>query len=90
MSDQPRDPDNLKPTELPETEADEPSSPAEQQIGPYRLLDKLGEECHPLQFLRELTQNALEAIQKLPEPTGEIVWDVDWTAYQYQPTGRGV
>lgn len=42
------------------------------------LLDRLGEDCHPLQFLRELTQNAIEAILKTPERTGEIVWDVDW------------
>ncbi|MBZ5559958.1 MAG: ATP-binding protein [Acidobacteriia bacterium] len=42
------------------------------------LLDRLGEDCHPLQFLRELTQNAIEAISKTPEKTGQIIWDVDW------------
>lgn len=42
------------------------------------LLDRLGEDCHPLQFLRELTQNAIEAILKTSEKTGKIVWDVDW------------
>lgn len=42
------------------------------------LLDRLGEDCHPLQFLRELTQNAIEAILKTPEKAGQIVWDVDW------------
>ena len=26
------------------------------------LLDRLGQDCHPLQFLRELTQNSIEAI----------------------------
>jgi len=26
------------------------------------LLDRLGQDCHPLQFLRELTQNAIEAV----------------------------
>ncbi|HET6203380.1 MAG TPA: ATP-binding protein [Planctomycetota bacterium] len=45
------------------------------------LLDRLGEDCHPLQFLRELTQNSIEAIPKTPEKTGEIVWDVDWLSY---------
>ena len=50
------------------------------------LLDKLGEDCHPLQFLRELTQNAIEAIRRCPEPRGDIVWDVDWTAYEYNPS----
>jgi hypothetical protein len=42
------------------------------------LLDRLGEDCHPLQFLRELTQNAIEAILNTPEKSGKIVWDVDW------------
>jgi hypothetical protein len=41
------------------------------------LLDRLGQDCHPLQFLRELTQNSIEAIQRTNE-SGEIVWDVDW------------
>ncbi len=45
------------------------------------LLDRLGQDCSPLQFLRELTQNAIEAIQALPDGTGEIVWDVDWDWY---------
>ena len=42
------------------------------------MLDRLGEDCAPLQFLRELTQNALEGIQRLPEKAGEVIWDVDW------------
>jgi len=46
------------------------------------LLDRLGEDCHRLQFLRELTQNAIEAIQRTPEKKGEIVWDVDWIPYE--------
>lgn len=45
------------------------------------MLDRLGEDCAPLQFLRELTQNALEAIQRLPDKKGEVVWDVDWNTY---------
>src|SRR5512142_1216847 len=44
------------------------------------LLDRLGQDCAPLQFLRELTQNAIEAIGRTPSKAGEIVWDVDWTA----------
>lgn len=35
------------------------------------LLDRLGEDCHPLQFLRELTQNSIEAIGRTSERTGE-------------------
>ena len=46
------------------------------------LLDRLGEDCHPLQFLRELTQNSIEAILKTEEKSGEIVWDVDWLSYE--------
>ena len=49
------------------------------------LLDRLGEDCHPLQFLRELTQNAIEAIQKTPDGKGQIIWDVDWLTYEMQP-----
>jgi hypothetical protein len=45
------------------------------------LIDRLGEDCHPLQFLRELTQNSIEAINDLPDKRGQIVWDVDWNNY---------
>ena len=45
------------------------------------LLDRLGQDCHPVQFLRELTQNSIEAIQGTPEQRGEIVWDVDWISF---------
>ena len=44
------------------------------------LLDRLGQDCTPLQFLRELTQNGIEAIARTGNP-GEIVWDVDWISY---------
>lgn len=46
------------------------------------LLDRLGEDCHPLQFLRELTQNAIEAIVRTGEPDASVTWDVDWIAHQ--------
>jgi sensor histidine kinase regulating citrate/malate metabolism len=42
------------------------------------LNDRMGEDCHPLQFLRELTQNSIESILRTPEKRGKIVWDVDW------------
>src|SRR5215212_11740680 len=47
------------------------------------LLDRLGQDCSPLQFLRELTQNAIEAISdpQIPNATGQIIWDVDWDWY---------
>lgn len=44
------------------------------------LLDRLGQDCHPLQYLRELTQNSVEAITRTGTP-GEVVWDVDWTTF---------
>jgi hypothetical protein len=45
------------------------------------LLDRMGQDCHPLQFLRELTQNSIESILRTDEKKGEIVWDVDWKHY---------
>jgi hypothetical protein len=47
------------------------------------LLDRLGQDCHPVQYLRELTQNSIEAIERSGGP-GEIVWDVDWTTYDLE------
>jgi len=49
------------------------------------LLDRLGQDCSPLQYLRELTQNAIEAVQRTGK-SGQIIWDVDWTSYDL---GRG-
>lgn len=45
------------------------------------LLDRLGQDCAPLQYLRELTQNAIQAIARLPKAEGEVVWDVDWNIH---------
>lgn len=42
------------------------------------LVDKLNEDCSPLQFLRELTKNAIEAIQNSDKAVGEVRWDLDW------------
>ncbi len=44
------------------------------------LLDLLGRDCSPLQYLRELNQNAAEAILRTGGP-GQIIWDVDWISY---------
>ncbi len=44
------------------------------------LLDRLGQDCAPLQYLRELTQNGKEAIERTGVP-GHIYWDVDWIYY---------
>lgn len=45
------------------------------------MVDRLGKDCAPLQFVRELTQNAIESIQALPKKSGEIHWDVDWNRH---------
>lgn len=45
------------------------------------LVMKLGEDCAPLQYVRELTQNAIEGIRQLGGEPGQIVWDVDWTSH---------
>jgi hypothetical protein len=45
------------------------------------LVDQLNRDCSPLQFVRELTKNAVEATQRLGEAAGEIRWDVDWNRF---------
>ena len=45
------------------------------------MVNRLGQDCAPLQFLRELTKNAIEGIQQLENASGEIRWDVDWNRY---------
>jgi hypothetical protein len=42
------------------------------------LLERMGADCAPMQFVRELTVNSLEAIAAAAEKSGEIWWDVDW------------
>jgi hypothetical protein len=44
------------------------------------LVDRLGEDCSPLQFIRELTQNSIDAAR--PSQECEVIWDVDWAYYQ--------
>ena len=45
------------------------------------MLDRLGQDCAPLQYLRELTQNALQGTLHLRPSKGEIIWDVDWNRH---------
>ncbi len=42
------------------------------------LVNKLGEDCSPLQYIRELTQNGIEGILQLVGKSGEVIWDVNW------------
>jgi hypothetical protein len=51
------------------------------------MLDRLGSDCAPLQFLRELTQNSVEAILRTDEKRGEIIWDVDWNRFELKRDG---
>jgi hypothetical protein len=51
------------------------------------LVNRLGEDCAPLQYVRELTQNAIEGISHLERSQGEIVWDVSWSYYDLSDGG---
>ncbi|MGF1472101.1 MAG: hypothetical protein ACFB50_10220 [Rubrobacteraceae bacterium] len=48
------------------------------------LLDRLGQDCAPLQYLRELTQNSIEAIQATPTGRGQIAWDLDYNILELE------
>lgn len=48
------------------------------------LVNRLGDDCAPLQYIRELTQNAIDGIRLSREP-GEIVWDVSWAHHDLDP-----
>jgi hypothetical protein len=42
------------------------------------MVDRLGADCAPGQYVRELTENGIAAIEARPDRAGEIIWDVDW------------
>ena len=46
------------------------------------LIEKLHEDCSPIQFMRELTKNSIEAIQRTASKKGEIHWDLDWNRFE--------
>jgi hypothetical protein len=50
------------------------------------MVDRLGADCASAQYIRELTENGIAAIEALPEPKGEIIWDID--ANTHLLTGR--
>jgi len=41
------------------------------------MLERLGKDCDDMQFMRELTENAIEA------GATEVVWDVDWQLWEF-------
>ena len=47
------------------------------------LLDRLGQDCHPLQFIRELTRNSMEAIQRTGAG-GSIIWDYEPVMFEIE------
>lgn len=49
------------------------------------LLERLSQDCAPLQFVRELTENAIAGIEALEGAPGEIQWDVDWNRFDLEP-----
>jgi hypothetical protein len=51
-----------------------PMSVSSQGIG--FMLDRMGNDCGPLQYIRELTQNSIEALSR-HKLAGEVVWDAD-------------
>ncbi len=52
------------------------------------MIDRLHKDCSPLQYVRELTQNSIEAIAALPHKKGEIIWDVDWNRFALTPVHK--
>src|SRR2546426_5679159 len=51
------------------------------------MVDRLGADCAPGQYIRELTENGIAAIEALGgSKTGEVMWDVDWNTHAL--TGR--
>ena len=47
------------------------------QYGLTQLIQRLGRDCSPTQFVREFTMNSIEAIQRTGEP-GKVLVDVNW------------
>jgi Histidine kinase-, DNA gyrase B-, and HSP90-like ATPase len=51
------------------------------------IVERLGRDCAPLQFVRELTANAIEAVLRTKERSGEVRWEIDeeWTEISKAP-----
>ena len=52
--------------------------------GLTQLINNLGRDCLPDQFLREFVKNSIEAIQKTDEKKGTIVVDANWVDWHFQ------
>lgn len=53
--------------------------------GITQLIQRLGRDCSPLQFVREYTQNSIEAILRTSK-SGDIRIDVNWPLYEMTQT----
>lgn len=50
------------------------------QYGLTKLIQRLGRDCSPTQFVREFTMNCIEAVQRTKE-SGRVLVDVNWDLY---------
>jgi hypothetical protein len=52
------------------------------------LIERLASDCAPLQYVRELTENSIQAIQARRDRgwsgEGQVIWDVDWLLVEKQ------
>ncbi len=51
------------------------------QHGLTKLIQRLGRDCTPTQFVREFTMNSIEAVQRTKKP-GQIYVDVNWDIFE--------
>lgn len=51
------------------------------QYGLTKLIQRLGRDCTPTQFVREFAMNSIEAVQRTKE-AGKIYVDVNWDVYE--------
>jgi hypothetical protein len=51
--------------------------------GLTQLINNLGRDCLPDQFLREFVKNSIEAIEKTKEKKGTIIVDANWIDWHY-------
>ena len=52
--------------------------------GMTALINNLGRDCLPEQYIREFTKNSIEAILRAKENNGVITIDVNWVDWYYQ------
>ncbi|HVZ16188.1 MAG TPA: ATP-binding protein [Terriglobales bacterium] len=53
------------------------------QYGLTKLIQRLGRDCAPSQFVREFTMNGIEAVQRT-KTAGKVLVDANWDMYQKQ------